>query len=107
MNSKGGAKGFFKMNHLRPVSSEVALEVRLASCARSDLQTLRQDRMTPSCVMVPAVCPQKKAMQMGGRQDAGLAMFLATLGDALSGKWRPWQGGITEMSFIALAHKVL
>lgn len=45
--------------------------------------------MTPSCIMVPAVCPQKKAMQMGGRQDAGLAMFIATLGDALSGKWRP------------------
>lgn len=46
MNSKGGAKGFFKMNHLRPVSSEVALEVRLASCAHSDLQTPRQGGRT-------------------------------------------------------------
>lgn len=39
MSSKERAKGFLKMDHLRPVSSEVALEVRLASCALSNLQT--------------------------------------------------------------------
>jgi len=39
VSSNEGAKGFFKMNHLRSVSSEVALEVRLASCAQSNLQT--------------------------------------------------------------------
>lgn len=88
VSSKQRAKGFCKMNHEGPVSSVVALEVRFASCAHSNLQALPQGGRTEWRPQ-PAVCPQNKAMQMGGRQDEGHAMFITTLGDALSGKWRP------------------
>lgn len=50
---------------------------------------------------------QKKALQMGGRQDAGHAAGVATLGDALSGKWHPWEGAVTEGGCVALAREVL
>lgn len=40
----------------------------------------QQDWMTASGIMVPAVCPQRKAVYMGGRQDA---VVIATLGDAV------------------------
>lgn len=80
MSSKERAKGFFQMNHLRPVSSEVALEVRRASCAHSNLQT-----------------PQKRATG---------TLFIATLGDTVRER-ASLVRGITEMSRPALARKAL
>lgn len=50
--------------------------------------------------------PKGSSQWDGGRQDAGHAVLVATLG-VLAGKWAPWEGGITERSCIALALKML
>lgn len=84
MSSKEGGKGFFELNHWR---SEVALEVSLASCAHSDLQTPSQCWGHPQHGVASTEFPKEG---VDGRQEgAG-----ATLG-VLSGKWAPWEGELS------------